>query len=192
MGRLVVLMLFTYGDIRHIHPSSLSSDTGKKSKKCEAGIYAFGTDETAHPLQELGEDYAHILEVSPIQHLHLSNLAEALRLPPSQKRVEGDLLSGLILAVDRLKDRTGLMGQKCERHLVVVTDACSRMASTDGLEEIVQQVREGGRQGGREGGSERRRVCVCFLLVVNASSNPILSSLPPSLPPSLPSSTLPS
>ena len=104
------------------------------------GIYAFGTDETKNPLQELGEGYEHLVEISPIQHLHLSNLAEALRLPPSQKRVEGDLVSGLILAVDRLKDRTGMMGKKCERHLVVVTDACSRLASTDGLEEIVQQV----------------------------------------------------
>jgi len=79
-------------------------------------------------------------------------VAEARRLLPSQKGVEGDLLSGLILAVDRLRFRTGMMGKKCERHLVVVTDACSRLSSTDGLEETVLQVGEGGREGGREGG----------------------------------------
>ena len=92
----------------------------------------------------MGKGYEHLLEISPIQHLHLSNLAEALLLPPSQ--MEGDLLSGLILAVESFNCRTRMMGKKCERHLVVVTDACSRLASTDGLEEIVQQVRERGKK----------------------------------------------
>ncbi|EWM29484.1 hypothetical protein Naga_100928g4, partial [Nannochloropsis gaditana] len=116
------------------------AESGRATRKCQIGACAFGTDETSHPLEALGAGYENLLEVSPLHPLDFGRLLDVLHLPPSRTGVKGDILAGLILAVDRLKARTEVLGKRCHRHLVVVTDACSALREVEGLEVVVEQV----------------------------------------------------
>jgi ATP-dependent DNA helicase 2 subunit 2 len=115
--------------------------TGKAS--WNVGIVGCRTDDTDNPLQEQGEEYQNITVLKPLGPMNLSQLSEIRqKIVPSETET-GDVVSGVVLAIDTIDKFTILKSGKpgkFVRKIVLLTDGQGEI--DDDIESISDKINE--------------------------------------------------
>jgi ATP-dependent DNA helicase 2 subunit 2 len=115
--------------------------TGKVSSS--VGIVGCRTDGTDNPLQREGEEYQSITVLKPLGPMTVSQLSEIRqKIVPSETEM-GDVVSGVVLAIDMIDKFTILKSGKpgkYARKIVLLTDGQGEI--DDDIESIADKINE--------------------------------------------------
>ncbi|KAG5366551.1 ATP-dependent DNA helicase II subunit 2 [Yarrowia sp. B02] len=104
------------------------------------GVVGVHTDTTRNMFEE-EPDFEHIDIISPIQQFNLDTLLEAKKELVTNSGVQGDLISGIVVAIQMIKLYTKAL--KYVRNIVVLTNGQGTMKLDDDGE-IIKQINENG------------------------------------------------
>ena len=115
--------------------------TGKAS--WGVGVIGCRTDDTDNPLQDQGEEYQNIILLKPLGPMNLAHLSEIKKKIIPSDTETGDVVSGVVLAIDMIDKFTILKSGKpgkYVRKIVLLTDGQGEI--DDDIESIVEKINE--------------------------------------------------